>query len=279
MFTGFSSSFATSSIATVGTQLGWFWWVLLAMFGAVFGSFAGVVGERIPAGEPISGRSHCDACGAPIPMYWNIPIVGWLILRGKARCCGARIPAGLLWVEVVTAAGFILVGWLTKGDALATAAGAGYVLLAVVMSIIDWHTMTVPWKPLLWIGVPALTLAGVWAVLAVGWGRLTIGLGMAVGVAVGFEVIALAYYLVRHREGLGGGDTHLAVFSVGIPTLLSGSWIVGLYGVVFGFVLGAVYGGWLLSRGGEGDTEFPFGPFLLFGPLIVWAIGRVIGIA
>jgi leader peptidase (prepilin peptidase) / N-methyltransferase len=77
--------------------------VVAGAFGAALGSFAAVVVARVPAGEsPLRGRSHC-VCGQPIAGYDNIPIVSYLLRRGRARCCGARIPAWYLLAELAGA--------------------------------------------------------------------------------------------------------------------------------------------------------------------------------
>jgi leader peptidase (prepilin peptidase)/N-methyltransferase len=72
------------------------WWFLI---GAATGSFLCVVIERVPAGESIMGRSHC-VCGRQLKGFENIPVMSWLVLRGKARCCGAKIPSRYILVEV-----------------------------------------------------------------------------------------------------------------------------------------------------------------------------------
>jgi leader peptidase (prepilin peptidase)/N-methyltransferase len=85
------------------------WWLLAIMgfgFGSIFASFFGVVGERVPRHETLGGRSHC-VCGTELGMA-NIPIAGWLVARGKARCCGARIPPRYLLVEL-----FLSLSWAT----------------------------------------------------------------------------------------------------------------------------------------------------------------------
>ncbi|HEU5302301.1 MAG TPA: prepilin peptidase [Acidimicrobiia bacterium] len=89
-------------------------WILAAVFGAglgaSLGSFLGVVADRVPRGESLGGRSHC-ACGQPILARDNVPIVGYVARRGRARCCGARIPLRFLGFEVAGAAiGLAVVG-------------------------------------------------------------------------------------------------------------------------------------------------------------------------
>ena len=84
------------------------------VLGAAIGSFLGVVIERVPKHESIGGRSQC-VCGRQLTWWENIPIVSWLMLRGRARCCGARIPAWYLLVEVGTAAVFAAIVWAIVG--------------------------------------------------------------------------------------------------------------------------------------------------------------------
>ncbi len=94
----------------------WFFAIVAGFFGAALASFLGVVGERVPRHETLGGRSHC-VCGADLGGT-NIPIVGWLVLRGRARCCGARIPVRYVLAEAYLAASWAgiaalrLVWWL-----------------------------------------------------------------------------------------------------------------------------------------------------------------------
>ena len=71
---------------------GWLYFVIGALFGGCIASFLGVVGERVPRGETLGGRSHC-ICGKPLAATANIPVLGWVLSRGRARCCGSRIPS------------------------------------------------------------------------------------------------------------------------------------------------------------------------------------------
>lgn len=77
--------------------------VYAGVFGAVIASFLCVVAERVPRGESIGGRSHC-VCGRQLRGTENVPVVGWVLARGKARCCGAQIPARYVLAEVGLAA-------------------------------------------------------------------------------------------------------------------------------------------------------------------------------
>ena len=76
--------------------------VLGGVLGASLGSFLGVVIDRVPRGESLGGRSHC-VCGAPLRVRDNLPILGFVLRRGRARCCGAAIPWWYLGLEVAGA--------------------------------------------------------------------------------------------------------------------------------------------------------------------------------
>src|ERR1700690_1792567 len=100
-----------STFREVHLLMPWFFPTAAFLFGAIIGSFLNVCIHRIPAGQSIvRPGSHC-ACGAPIAWYDNIPILSWLLLRGRARCCGRPFSARYLLVEILTAALF-LACWL-----------------------------------------------------------------------------------------------------------------------------------------------------------------------
>lgn len=91
----------------------WYWPVVAALFGAVFASFGAVLVERLGARVSLSGRSRCS-CGRTLAFYENVPVLSWLALRGRARCCRAAIPgwyllaevgAAVLWAAVVLTTG------------------------------------------------------------------------------------------------------------------------------------------------------------------------------
>lgn len=73
--------------------------LLSFFFGGALASFAGVVIERVPKGESIMGRSHC-ACGRQLKNYENIPVIGWLAIGGKTKCCSTRLPVWYLLFEL-----------------------------------------------------------------------------------------------------------------------------------------------------------------------------------
>lgn len=88
--------------------------VLSGLLGAALASFLCVAAERVPRGEGLGGRSHC-ACGRKLSELANIPVLSWLVLRGRAKCCGAKIPAFYVLAEASAAiwcfASVFFLGW------------------------------------------------------------------------------------------------------------------------------------------------------------------------
>jgi leader peptidase (prepilin peptidase)/N-methyltransferase len=208
--------------------------------GLLFGSFLNVVIHRLPRGENIAvPGSHCPGCGKPIAPRDNVPVLSWLVLRGRARCCGARISAryplveaigGLLAWAIVTVVVLDLppdtsIGHAAAVFALHLALGLGLVAVA----FIDLDHMIVP---------DEITLGG--AVLGVLSVPLRPGatftdslLGAAIGFAIVWVPLIWLYQLVRGRPGMGLGDAKLL--------LLAGAWF-GWGGALFALLAGAVQG-------------------------------------
>lgn len=113
--------------------------VMVAIFAGATASFVCVVLERRAVGEGIGGRSHC-VCGTQIPMYRNIPVVTWLVQRGRAACCGAEIPPWYLTAESLTVVAGVLgavIGGLAAGSIWVWPGGLGGTAAGVVV-IVMW---------------------------------------------------------------------------------------------------------------------------------------------
>jgi len=89
-----------------------FYAVAGGLLGAALGSYLGMASWRIPRHQPLSGRSVCPGCGKPVPGYLNLPVLGFLLLRGRAACCGARLSPWYLALELATAGAGALLGGL-----------------------------------------------------------------------------------------------------------------------------------------------------------------------
>lgn len=124
-------------------------WLLplcFALFGACVGSFLNVVIYRMPREMSVNDprRSFCPACKAPIPWYLNLPILSWLVLRGRAACCGVRISVRYWLVEVCTAALFAALSWsFADTDVLTQALLCAWAACMVATLCIDWEQMVV----------------------------------------------------------------------------------------------------------------------------------------
>jgi leader peptidase (prepilin peptidase) / N-methyltransferase len=213
--------------------------VMAGLLGLLFGSFANVVIYRLPRGENLAyPASHCPACGAPIKAYHNLPVLGFLWLRGRARCCRApiswRYPAvellGGLW-SLAVMRGLVLD---LPGDTALWRAGlvfAVYLALGILLLcaiFIDLDHMLLP---------DALTLGGAALGLVSAPLRGLELLESVVGAAIGFLVVWLlfveGYRLLRGFPGMGLGDAKLLA--------LAGAWF-GWRGVLFVLLLGSVLG-------------------------------------
>lgn len=219
----------------------WYLPTVFALLGAVFGSFSAVVVDRTVRQEDISGRSGCANCGAPIPWYLNIPLAAWPALRGRAACCGAPIPAYLWLCELASAVGFVAAATFAETWAEAVA-WAAYVVFAVVIGGIDAITRLVYLRWVVVFGGAAWLAAAGDAVLSGEPERILSGLAASAAVIVALEAIGMLVRLVLGRPGIGKGDTYIVAVTAGVPALLAGNWIFGVWGFVAGWLLGGLGG-------------------------------------
>jgi len=236
---------------------------LAGAFGLIIGSFLNVVAYRLPRGESVAfPASHCPSCDTPIKPYDNVPVLSWLVLRGRCRSCHTSISARYPIVEAVTAG--LLVGVvLAKGADSDAWLGLAFVVLLVPVTLIDLDHRIIP-NTLMLIG----TIVSVVILLLTDPGAMTEHLiaGTAAG---GFLLVAALAY----PGGMGMGDVKLA-FVMGLflgrnvaPALLAG------------FLLGSIVGGAIMARKGVKagrKTKVPFGPFLAVGGLVGLFFGDAI---
>ena len=234
--------------------------ILAGLFGAIYGSFCNVVAYRLPRGESLSRPgSRCPTCGTPIRPYDNIPILGWLLLRGRCRACGEPISPRYPIVEALTAA--LAVGVvLARHSTLERALGLALVAALVPISLIDLDHRIIPNK-----------ITGPASIVAIAIGlilRPAYVPEQLIGAAAagGFLLI----FAIAYPRGLGMGDVKLA----GMMGLFLGRSIaVALFaGLLSGVVLGAV----VMARVGVAQgrkTAVPFGPFLALGGVVALLVG------
>ena len=238
--------------------------VLVGLLGLCVGSFLNVVIHRVPVGQSVvSPPSSCPECGSPIRARHNVPVGGWLLLRGRCADCRTPISARYPAVEALTAALFVLVTWrmLQLGQAAVIPALLTFTALGVALAFIDLdvrrlpNVLVLPAYPVLAVLLGAAAgLHGNWAAL------LRAGLG---GLALFGFFFALA---VIRPQGMGFGDVKLA----GLIGMVLGylSWTALVVGAFVGFFSGAVVGLAVIAVGAGGrKTALPFGPFMVLGAL------------
>jgi leader peptidase (prepilin peptidase)/N-methyltransferase len=253
--------------------------------GLIIGSFLNVLILRW--GEKgLGGRSACMSCGAQIRWYDNIPLLSWLLLRGRCRDCHARISVQYPLVELMTAVIFVLIGTASiPVDALYRAVFCLIAALLVAIAVYDLYHTIIPDAWVYSFDILAFIVMGP-LLLASAPPDTSVLLYIAAGPIAALPIFAL--WAVSRGEWMGFGDVKLAL---GMGWLLGPAY--GIAAVFFGFVIGAVIslgillplphiigalrklGITPLGEGAKGFTmksEIPFGPFLVASTFIVWLL-------
>lgn len=233
----------------------------VTVLGLLIGSFLNVVIWRVPRGESVvRPPSHCPSCGAAIKPRDNIPVLSWVLLRGRCRDCSAQISGRYPAVELLTAAVFLVLALRIGLDAALPAflyLGAAGVALA----LIDLDVKRLPNAIVLPSYGVALVLLGVAALVDGEWSNFLRALFGMVALFGFYFVLAFVY-----PSGMGFGDVKLAgVLGIYLGYL---GWAEVVTGGFLGFLFGGVVGGALmmLHRAGR-KSQIPFGPFMLAGAL------------
>ncbi len=245
---------------------------------ATVGSFLNVCIHRLPRDESIvRPRSRCPQCMKAIAWYDNIPIVSYLVLRGKCRSCGTRISPIYPLVEALT--GVLAVAILHRyGVGPDAAVYFAFASALVVITFIDLEFQIIPDV----ISLPGVLIGLLSAALAlesVTWIDSVLGALAGGGV---LYAVAFTYALFTKREGMGGGDVKLLAM---IGAFLG--WKAVLFTLFSASVVGSVVGLFAAWRSGQGGKHpIPFGPFLAAGALaylffgseiIAWYSGQGLG--
>lgn len=240
---------------------------MLAVYGLVVGSFLNVVIVRVPGGESIvRPPSKCPQCGHGIAARDNIPVISWLLLRGRCRHCQEPIPAGYPLVELTNAALWVVLG-LRFGATWPLVAYLVVFSVLLVLSVIDFELYLLPNR----ITYPFVIVSAL-AVIPLSFtqsdpfgkmiGAWLSGLGYFAMLFIPAELLRL----VMRRQTMGGGDFKLA------PSL--GIWVGWLHPglVLFAIIVAAVAGVvagivmWIIRK--ERDA-IPFGPWMALGAMVV----------
>jgi len=232
----------------------WVGAAVVFVVGAAFGSFLNVVIYRLPRRQSlVAPRSRCPHCHAPIAARDNIPLVSFVLLRGRCRACRRPISRRYPLVEALTAV-LLAVLWLREGLSLDFAAAAVLVLILIPIFFIDLEHRIVPNA----LSYPGILLG---LLLAVPQGRFPDALLTGAGAGALFLLIALV-----SRGGMGGGDIKLAVV---MGAFLG--WPAITVALLAAFTTGAIVGVLLIATGRRARKDaIPFGPFLAVGAVAAW---------
>ena len=239
--------------------------LFVAIFGMVVGSFLNVCISRMPKGESIvTPPSHCPHCQYQIRWYDNIPVVSYLLLRGRCRGCGTRISLQYPLVELINGVLTLLL-FLRFGPTLAFAALFLFCSSLVVITFIDIEHQIIP---------DEISLSGIVIGFALSfflkghsWQNSLFGILLGGGSLL---LVAYGYQLLTGKEGMGGGDIKLLAMMgaflgwKAIPFIILASSLVGsMVGVSL-----------MVLQKKDSKLAIPFGPYLAFGALLYIFYGR-----
>jgi leader peptidase (prepilin peptidase)/N-methyltransferase len=228
--------------------------LVAGLFGAVIGSFLNVVAHRVPRSQSlVSPGSRCPECGAPVKPYDNVPVVSWLVLRGRCRDCGTRISPRYPLVELATALAFAAVV-AVRGFDNDLVLELPFVAALIALAAIDYDHKLLPNKI-----VYPLAAYGVIATILVDRDDLVENL---IAGAAAFAFLLLA--VIAYPRGMGMGDVKLA----GAMGLFLGLSIIPA--LLAAFLSGSVVGVVILAREGAAGRKkaVPFGVFLALGGIV-----------
>jgi leader peptidase (prepilin peptidase) / N-methyltransferase len=224
-------------------------------WGLLIGSFVTVVAHRVPRGESIvSPRSRCVACGAQIAAYDNVPVLSWVVLRGRSRCCGDPISPRYPLTELTLGVLYALTVVVLWGDATEIALGLVFVTVLLAVTLTDLEHRIIPNKIL----IVAAVAGG--AIAALGDpGSLPERAIAAAGAGGLLFLAALAY-----PRGMGLGDVKLAA----LMGLFLGRSVAPA--ILVALLSGSLFGLAMIARNGVAARKLaiPFGPFLALGGVV-----------
>ena len=249
---------------------------IVFIVGAVVGSFLNVCISRIPKGESvIHPPSHCPKCQTPIPFFYNVPLLSYLLLRGRCCSCGERISFRYFAVELLMASLAVLLLY-QFGLGLAFVVGFVFIAALIVISFIDLDVRIVPDV----ISLQGIVIGLVFSVIGHYFIRDSLDivptpLGALAGVLAGggfLLAVAWIYEKFTGVEGMGGGDIKLLAMIgafLGWPSIPLTLFFSSLGGSIIGLSI-------MLVKGVDRRYALPFAPFLCLGALVYLFFGREI---
>lgn len=229
--------------------------IFLFLAGLMVGSFLTVVAHRLPrGGSVVGGRSHCPACGAQIAAYDNVPVLSWVALRARARCCGAPISPRYPLTELAVGALYATTTLVLWGDAGEVALGLAFVTVLVAITLTDLERRIIPNRVLIAGAIAAIAIVAVSDPASLPERALA-------AIAAGGLLLAAA---LAYPRGMGLGDVKLAA-------------TMGLFlgrevgpAILVALLAGSLVGLAIVARKGVAARKqaIPFGPFLALGGVV-----------
>lgn len=242
--------------------------LILSILGFIIGSFLNVCIYRIPKGESINyPPSHCQHCKHRLSIFDLIPVVSWLLLRGKCCYCGEKISPRYMGIELLNGLGYGL-AIVYFGLSIEGIMACGLISVVIVLTFIDIDHMLLPTGVTLVGCVIALLGKGALSYVYQDWGYLVSGI---LGGLLGYGIFAGLFYAclwLLKKEGMGYGDVEY----LGMLGLFTSPACVILI-LLISSIIGAIYG--LILYGIHKESNpFPFGPFLSVGGLMAFFFGE-----
>lgn len=242
----------------------------VGIIGAFIGSFLAVCIDRVPKRKSVVlPSSHCNACNHSLSWRELIPVVSYLLQRGRCKACGSKINRTDLGIEIVTGMGMgILYGIYGLSSEMLWQ--STFLCIAIILSMIDAKHMLLPTCIIRWGLFIGAVEEVIWCIMDGSWQLVHLSI---LGAIAGYSLFAIIYYGTRilwRKNGLGDGDVRLmglCGFYLGINHLVTALMI----GVGFAGVFGAVL---YIKR--QKSEPYPLGPFLCLGTCIVLFLGETL---
>ena len=241
--------------------------IIALILGAIVGSFLNVCIMRLPREESIiTPGSHCLHCNNPIKFYDNVPLISYLLLRGRCRHCKKSISPQYPLIEGITAIGSLLL-FLKYGLSLSYLFYFSFVAALIVITVIDLYHQIIPDV----ISIPGIGVGLLGALIIPHFTFFNSLIGMLLGGGSLFVVATLYQWLFK-REGMGGGDVKLLAM---IGAFLG--WESVILTILFSSLIGSITGIIIIALKGKNlKYAIPFGPFLSLGAVTALFYGREI---
>lgn len=245
--------------------------VLAFVLGAVFASFLGCMGWRICNGESVlSGRSHCDSCGHVLSAHDLIPIISYVVGKGRCRYCKTLISPMNLYGEILLAVVFVLTT-LRFDITWKLLLMLVFVCVLYLVSVTDIYEQIIPDGALLF----AIVVRVLYEILIEGfqWQSLLSLLVDGLAISLPLLILVLVMEKILKKEAMGGGDIKL-LFVTGLYL----GWAENLLAIFFACIIGIVIGMVQMKKqeDEESSVYFPFGPAIAVGAVISMLVGEPI---